>query len=367
MPYALSHFATWLGLIFAIGALTGLLTRQSESPTAMPLWRREVSPWLLWSLVIFAVGLLAALLNAPQGRAGLWLETGLGSFVSFFIGACVGTLGRSGNFREHKGWAFGLLPATVAWFAANSFETPKIEASLAAHMDCALKNAGAAGLGFSLDGRDVTLDRSAPDALRAALANVEGVRLVEVGDTAPSNAMSSATQAADAVGSADERPADRGKRVVASQTSSTVNPTAEERARSGREQLATLPSSGALDLVACQTGLNATQAVEKIQFHSGSSRITRSAATVLDRLTPLLRRCPETKVEISSHTDNVGDDEDNRALSRRRAEAVMRYLIREGISAARLSAIGYGAKKPLASNDTEDGRSENRRIEFLLK
>jgi len=88
---------------------------------------------------------------------------------------------------------------------------------------------------------------------------------------------------------------------------------------------------------------------------------------VLDRLAGVLQRCAGAKVEIGGHTDNVGDDEDNQALSQRRADTVMRYMVREGVEAARLTAIGYGAKKPIASNDDEEGRTENRRIEFVLK
>ena len=80
-----------------------------------------------------------------------------------------------------------------------------------------------------------------------------------------------------------------------------------------------------------------------------------------------LQRCGSTKIEIGGYTDNVGDDESNQALSQRRADAVMKYLANEGVAASRMTAVGYGAKKPIAANDDEDGRALNRRIEMLVK
>ena len=72
------------------------------------------------------------------------------------------------------------------------------------------------------------------------------------------------------------------------------------------------------------------------------------------------------KIEVAGHTDNTGDPDANVALSQRRAEVVQNYLIEHGIDAGRLSAKGYGASRPQASNETEEGRQENRRTEFKI-
>jgi outer membrane protein OmpA-like peptidoglycan-associated protein len=72
-------------------------------------------------------------------------------------------------------------------------------------------------------------------------------------------------------------------------------------------------------------------------------------------------------VEIGVRADNIGGEEGNQALSQRRADKVVRYLVNEGVAATRLPGVGHGDKKPIASNDDEEGRGENRRIEFTLK
>ena len=107
--------------------------------------------------------------------------------------------------------------------------------------------------------------------------------------------------------------------------------------------------------------------MSKVLFLTASADITRAAAGALDALTSILRRCPDVRIEIAGHTDNVGDEARNQALSQPLAEAIRRYLLLQGIPAARLSAIGYGSKQPIAQNDDEPERADNRRIEFLLK
>jgi outer membrane protein OmpA-like peptidoglycan-associated protein len=71
-------------------------------------------------------------------------------------------------------------------------------------------------------------------------------------------------------------------------------------------------------------------------------------------------------VEIAGHTDDVGSEEDNQQLSERRALSVKTYLESQGVSAERISAVGYGESHPVADNDTEEGRARNRRTTFRL-
>ena len=72
------------------------------------------------------------------------------------------------------------------------------------------------------------------------------------------------------------------------------------------------------------------------------------------------------KIEISGHTDNKGADDYNQRLSENRAKAVVKHLESKGIHTKRLTFVGHGEKKPVASNDTDEGRQENRRTEFKI-
>jgi len=77
-------------------------------------------------------------------------------------------------------------------------------------------------------------------------------------------------------------------------------------------------------------------------------------------------RCPASNIEVAGHTDTDGDDEANQALSEKRAQAVVDYLVKAGLPAARFTATGFGATQPLVPNDSEQGKAQNRRIEFKV-
>ena len=103
-----------------------------------------------------------------------------------------------------------------------------------------------------------------------------------------------------------------------------------------------------------------------IYFDSGSATLKQSSFSVLDDVADLLRENGEVRVEISGHTDSDGSASYNQDLSRRRAESVRSYLVQKGISASRLTTVGYGESQPVASNSTADGKAQNRRIEFRV-
>jgi len=124
--------------------------------------------------------------------------------------------------------------------------------------------------------------------------------------------------------------------------------------------------TAAIDSESCRSELEGLSETRAIYFATGSSRITRRSAPVLDTLVTLLRRCSGVVVEAGGHTDNVGRASSNLRLSKARAAAVMRHLIGEGIPADQVRAEGYGDTRPVASNDTRDGRARNRRIEFQI-
>ena len=101
-----------------------------------------------------------------------------------------------------------------------------------------------------------------------------------------------------------------------------------------------------------------------VTFETSSSVIRPSSYGKLDEVAEALKANPDVRVEISGHTDNVGSDEGNLTLSQARAESVRRYFIEKGVAADRMEAKGYGETKPVATNDTAEGRAENRRVEM---
>lgn len=104
-----------------------------------------------------------------------------------------------------------------------------------------------------------------------------------------------------------------------------------------------------------------------IYFPSGSAVIPPSSYPAIDEALRLLDAGSNVRIEVQGHTDSQGSAESNLLLSQRRAEAVRDYLIRvHGISPDRLAARGYGESEPLASNDTEAGRAQNRRVELVV-
>ncbi|WP_169737648.1 OmpA family protein [Thermonema rossianum] len=101
-------------------------------------------------------------------------------------------------------------------------------------------------------------------------------------------------------------------------------------------------------------------------FDFDKAELRPESVQELKRLVELLRRHPSLKLEIAGHTDAIGTEEKNLGLSNRRAQAVVDYLVENGIAPHRLKAVGYGESRPIASNDTEEGRQLNRRTECIV-
>ncbi len=104
--------------------------------------------------------------------------------------------------------------------------------------------------------------------------------------------------------------------------------------------------------------------LRNITFETGSDKLNPNSNEALDRLADYLEKHPSLRIEIGGHTDNVGDDTFNKKLSQLRANSVMRYLVSKGIATERVITKGYGEESPLGSNDDEDDRAINRRIEM---
>ena len=107
--------------------------------------------------------------------------------------------------------------------------------------------------------------------------------------------------------------------------------------------------------------------LKNVFFESGSAELKSGSLTELNRLKTLLETNTTLKIQINGHTDNVGSTTENLSLSEIRAKAVADYLIEQGISAERLSYKGFGENEPIDTNDTEAGRKNNRRTEFVTR
>ena len=118
---------------------------------------------------------------------------------------------------------------------------------------------------------------------------------------------------------------------------------------------------------ACQKQLVDRLAQNTIKFRTSSDEIEADSASVIADLAAVLKGCAGVKVEVAGHTDNVGPPELNKDLSQRRAQSVVKALEGQGVAADRMSAAGYGEERPVASNDTREGRAQNRRTEFVVK
>lgn len=121
---------------------------------------------------------------------------------------------------------------------------------------------------------------------------------------------------------------------------------------------------------ACQSNLDREMKDRKILFASNSAELKEASFPLLDRIISVLERCDkafsENRLTIAGHTDSLGDDRYNQALSQRRADAVKTYIVNAVTDVGAISSVGYGESQPIESNDTDKGRARNRRIELKL-
>ncbi|HDR68205.1 MAG TPA: hypothetical protein ENN61_04060 [Bacteroidaceae bacterium] len=103
-----------------------------------------------------------------------------------------------------------------------------------------------------------------------------------------------------------------------------------------------------------------------ILFGFDRSDLSDEAKVNLDKLVTVLNHYPDTNIEIQGHTDSTGPEEYNQSLSERRASSVSAYLVNNGIVNDRVTTVGFGETTPKYDNDTEEGRAQNRRVDFLI-
>ena len=113
-------------------------------------------------------------------------------------------------------------------------------------------------------------------------------------------------------------------------------------------------------------GIKVTLKENMVNFAFDKSDLQPLAKANLDKLAEILINNPDTNINIYGYTDSKGTDEYNLSLSDRRAASVKAYLISKGIASSRMNTMGMGEASPIASNDTEAGRAQNRRVEFAI-
>jgi OOP family OmpA-OmpF porin len=116
----------------------------------------------------------------------------------------------------------------------------------------------------------------------------------------------------------------------------------------------------------CQTRFSVISTAGAIYFKTGSAELDKASSPLLDSVADIANRCPAVKVEVTGHTDSVGNAEANQRLSEQRAHSIVAFLAQHGVVATRIAAAGFGDTHPVAPNDSEANRAKNRRIEFRV-
>ncbi|MGQ9604289.1 MAG: OmpA family protein, partial [bacterium] len=133
----------------------------------------------------------------------------------------------------------------------------------------------------------------------------------------------------------------------------------------GLDKCPDTPKGVEVDKVGCPKKPDLSE-IEGIRFRFDSSDIIPAPNPTLDRAVEILKAYPSARVEIHGHTDSIGSEAYNMKLGLRRAEAVKKYLVDHGINPDNLITKSFGETKPIATNDTKEGRQQNRRVEFHL-
>jgi OOP family OmpA-OmpF porin len=134
-----------------------------------------------------------------------------------------------------------------------------------------------------------------------------------------------------------------------------------------KPEITVKPAAGPVDGTVCQQLFSELLTKGKIRFEPKRATIDPDSAGLLDHLIETALRCPNATIEVAGHTDSDGEDAFNQALSEKRAQAVIDYLVKADLPADRFTAVGYGSTQPVAGNDTDEGKAQNRRIEFLVR
>src|SRR5690606_7160443 len=120
------------------------------------------------------------------------------------------------------------------------------------------------------------------------------------------------------------------------------------------------------DIILQPIEVGVTVRLKNIYFDFDKTTLKNESFAELNKVVDFLKQNPSVEIEISGHTDNKGSDDYNEKLSQGRSEAVVSYIVSQGIDNYRLTAHGYGEAKPIDTNDSDEGRANNRRVEFTV-
>lgn len=116
----------------------------------------------------------------------------------------------------------------------------------------------------------------------------------------------------------------------------------------------------------CQVHMNTLAHHQTINFAVGAAEVQGDSIGLIERIANIAKFCDDSRIRVEGHTDNTGDAQQNLLLSEQRAQAVLGLLVQSGVDKARLEAQGYGMHRPVESNNSDEGRAKNRRIEFRI-
>jgi outer membrane protein OmpA-like peptidoglycan-associated protein len=133
--------------------------------------------------------------------------------------------------------------------------------------------------------------------------------------------------------------------------------------KQAREIDAALPGA---EVVRVGEGIKLVLNENAVRFNTNKSSLTSTATANLDKLVPVFKEYPDTNITIYGYTDSTGTVDYNLILSGQRAASVRNYLVSKGLSSSRFQVTGLGIADPIASNETVEGRSQNRRVEFAI-
>ncbi|OQX09424.1 MAG: hypothetical protein BWK73_22910 [Thiothrix lacustris] len=265
-------------------------------------------------------------------------------------------------------WLLTLLGLTLLFFLMTWTRQEAVETDLTTRSTAALKAAGMDWATVNLDkrGRDVQLTGMATsvqerDAALKIVDGVYGVRDVQSRlQTSPTLQEQTAVLAP--IAAVASAPVAEQKPVV------TAEPSIPEQKPAVIAE--PVPSPEQQAVLNCQQQLNDAMTGKTVLFETNKSAIKRDSLALLDSLAVIISDCKTViagrGIQVSGHTDNVGNDVYNQTLSKQRADAVKDYLVKKGVDGTLLKSAGFGESQPIASNATEAERSQNRRITFEI-
>ncbi len=263
-------------------------------------------------------------------------------------------------------WIVGLVLLSIVYVTAIHFQVDKIESDLKDRSTLALQNISWAKV--IIDGRDVLIEGISPNTesiaiAKKAISSVWGVRKIECQCTINPSAHESKRPSIET-----PKLPDTNKNSEVIKYSEVVN---DEQPTIITSNPDLTPATPVIDTAKtseqeCQNNIGKFLKENSVEFPTGSSRISPESFTLLNELISITLDCPETRIKIAGHTDNIGESEKNSALSLDRAEAVKLFFQKAGVPHHRIRAVGYGDSSPIDNNNTKKGRRRNRRIEIHL-